>query len=69
MASVFCDTKRVLMVEFMQQATTTMSEMYCKTIKELLRVIQNKIHDMLTSNVVLLHDNVHLHTAADTQTC
>jgi hypothetical protein len=34
--------------------------------KKLHRAIQNKRRKMLTSGVVLLHDNVHLHTAART---
>jgi hypothetical protein len=33
MASVFWDKKRVLMVEFTQQGTTVMSEVYCETMK------------------------------------
>jgi hypothetical protein len=34
MATVFCDRAGVLMVEFMQQGTTTMSEVYCETLKK-----------------------------------
>jgi hypothetical protein len=43
-----------------------MSKVYCKTLKELCRAIQNERHGMLTSSVlvVLLHDNARLHTAA-----
>jgi hypothetical protein len=66
MAAVFCDRKGVLMVEFMQQGTTVTSKLYCKTLKKLWRAIQNKRHGMLTSSIVLLHDNVHLHIAAHT---
>jgi hypothetical protein len=40
---------------------------YCKTLKKLHMAIQNKRCGMLTYGVVLLHDNVHLHTAARTQ--
>jgi hypothetical protein len=47
MAAVFWDRKGVLMVEFMQQGTTITSEVYCKTLKKLCRVIQNKRHGML----------------------
>jgi hypothetical protein len=35
MATVFWDMKVVLMLEFMQQGTTIMSEMYCETKKNL----------------------------------
>jgi hypothetical protein len=44
MATVFWDRKGVLMVEFMQQGTTIMSEVYCETQKELGRDIQDKKH-------------------------
>jgi hypothetical protein len=33
-ATVFLDKKGVLMVEFMQQRTTIMSEAYCETLKK-----------------------------------
>jgi hypothetical protein len=66
MATVFCDRKGVLMVEVMQQGTTETSEVYCEILNKLHRTIQNKRHGMLTSGVVLIHDNVCLHTAACT---
>jgi hypothetical protein len=34
MAAVFWDSKGVLMVEFMQQGTTVMPEVYCETLKK-----------------------------------
>jgi hypothetical protein len=52
------------MVEFMQQGTTIMSEVYCETLKILHNAIHNNRYGMLTSNIVLLHDNVRPHTAA-----
>jgi hypothetical protein len=42
MATVFWDRKGVLMVEFMEQGTTTMSEVYCKTLQILGRLIQKR---------------------------
>jgi transposase len=68
MATVFWDTNGVLLVYFMPQGTAITSEVYCETLKILRRAIQNKRHGKLTSSVVLLHDNVRLHTAARTQT-
>jgi transposase len=56
----------VLMIEFMQQGTTITSEVYCETLWKLHRAIQNKRCEMLTSGVVLFHDNERLHTAAHT---
>jgi hypothetical protein len=34
MAAVFCDRKGMIMVEFMQQGTTIMSQVYCKIAKK-----------------------------------
>jgi histone-lysine N-methyltransferase SETMAR len=64
---VFWARKAVLIMEFMQQRTTVTSEMYCKTLKELHRNIQNKRHGIVACDVVLLHDNARPHTAARTQ--
>jgi transposase len=60
MATVFWDRKGVLMVEFVQQGTI-MSEVNCKTVRELLWAIQNK------RRAVLLHDNARPHTTARTE--
>jgi hypothetical protein len=50
MANIFWDRNGMLMMEF-----TITSEVYCETLKELRRAIQNKRPGMLTSGVVLLH--------------
>jgi hypothetical protein len=55
MASVFWDRKGVLMVEFVQQGTTLMLEVYCKTSKKLHRAIQNKRRGMLTYMTMYVH--------------
>jgi histone-lysine N-methyltransferase SETMAR len=68
MATLFWDMKRVLLVDFLPQGTTITSEMYCETLKKLQRAIQNKRRGMLTSSVVLLHDNARPHMAARTRT-
>jgi hypothetical protein len=57
MATASSDRKGVLMVEFMQQETTIMSQMYYRTLKR---------RGMLISGVVLLHDNERPQTAAGT---
>jgi hypothetical protein len=49
MAIGFWDKKGVLMVEFMQQGTIIMSEVYCETL--------TKLREILTSSVVFLYDN------------
>jgi histone-lysine N-methyltransferase SETMAR len=61
MAAVLWDRKGVLMVEFMQQGTTIISEVYCRTLKKLCRAIQNKRHGEF------LHDHACLRTAARTR--
>jgi hypothetical protein len=67
MAALLWDGKGVLMMEFMQQGTTKTSEVYYETLNKLCRSIQSKSCGMPTSNVVLFHDNEHLHTATHTQ--
>jgi hypothetical protein len=66
MAAVFWYSKGVLIVEFMQQGITITSEVYRKKLKSLCHAIQNKRCGILTSVVVLICDNVRLHTAART---
>jgi len=63
MAIVFWDRKGVLLIEFMEPGTTITSETYCEILKKLYRAIENKRRGMLTSSVVLLHDNARSHTS------
>lgn len=67
MATVFWDHKGVLLLEFMQPGTTINAESYCETLRRLRRAIQNKRRGLLTSGVVLLHDNARPHSARVTQ--
>lgn len=67
MATVFWDRKGMLLTEFMEPGTTITSQTYCETLKKLRRAIQNKRRGMLTSGVVLIHDNARPHTAARTR--
>jgi hypothetical protein len=39
MATVFWDSKGMLMVEFVKQGTTITSEVYCETLKKLHKAI------------------------------
>jgi hypothetical protein len=65
MATVFWDRKGVLMVEFMQHGTKITSQVYCETLKKLLRAIHNERHEMLTFSVVhLAYSCLHSSTAA-----
>jgi hypothetical protein len=56
----------VLIATDTASATTTTSEVQCKTLKELNKFIRKKRHGMLTSNVVPLRDNALPQTAAGT---
>ncbi|GBL90856.1 Mariner Mos1 transposase [Araneus ventricosus] len=66
MVTVFWDAQGILLIEFMTRGTTINSEVYCRTLKKLKRAIQNKCRGLLSSRVVLLHDNVRSHTAVRT---
>ncbi|GFU74553.1 histone-lysine N-methyltransferase SETMAR [Trichonephila clavipes] len=67
MATVFWDRHGVLLVEFMQQGTTINAAAYCATLTKLRRAIQNKRRGLLTSGVLMLHDNARSHSAINTQ--
>jgi histone-lysine N-methyltransferase SETMAR len=67
LATVFWDRKGVLMVEFMQQGTTTTLELYCETLKKMRGGLPNKRRAMLTSSIVIFHDTARPHTAARTR--
>ncbi|GFW36389.1 histone-lysine N-methyltransferase SETMAR [Trichonephila clavipes] len=67
MATVFWDRHGVLLVEFMQQGTTINAAAYCATLTKLRRAIQNKRRGLLTSGVLLLHDNARPHSAINTK--
>ncbi|GFW45136.1 histone-lysine N-methyltransferase SETMAR [Trichonephila clavipes] len=51
----------------MQQGTTINAAAYCTTLTKLRRAIQNKRRGLLTSGVLLLHDNARPHSAINTQ--
>ncbi|GBM10033.1 Histone-lysine N-methyltransferase SETMAR [Araneus ventricosus] len=66
MVTVFWDAQEILLIEFMTRGTTINSEVYCHTLKELQRAIQKKCRGLLSSGVVLLHDNARPQTAVRT---
>jgi hypothetical protein len=55
--SCFLGQEEMLMVEFMQQGTTVISEVCCETLQKLCSAIQNKRHRMPTCGVMLEHFN------------
>jgi preprotein translocase subunit SecE len=52
----------------LMQRGTTMSDVYCETLKKLHRTIWTKRHGMLTYGVVLLYDNAHPHSGTHART-
>jgi hypothetical protein len=66
MTTVFWDRKGVLLVEIMPQGTTINAESYCATLGRLRYAIQNRRRGLLSSGVVLMHDNARPHAAART---
>lgn len=67
MATVFWDRKGILLIDFLPRGTTINAERYCETLAKLRRAIQNRRRGLLSSGVVLLHDNARPHVAARTQ--
>jgi hypothetical protein len=63
----FWDRQGVLLVDVLPQRTTTKSAVYCETLKKIRRAIKNKNHGMLSTTILLLHDNARPHRAAQTQ--
>jgi histone-lysine N-methyltransferase SETMAR len=61
--TVFWDRRGVLLIDFMTQGTTINADVYCETISKLRRAIQNKRQGLLSSGVLLLHDNTQQQTA------
>ena len=66
MATVFWDRKGILLIDFLECGLTINADAYCETVRKLRRAIQNKRRGMLSSGIVLLHDNARPHTAART---
>lgn len=50
------DRNRILLTEFMSAGTT--SEFYCEMLNKLQKLIQDKLCEMLTKDIVLFHNNV-----------
>jgi histone-lysine N-methyltransferase SETMAR len=61
------NAQNVLLVEFMPRGTTINAESYCATLRRLRYAIQNRRRRLLSSGVMLLHDNGYPHAAARTQ--
>jgi hypothetical protein len=62
----FLNTQNVL-VEFMPRGTTINAKSYCATLRRLRYAIQNRRRGILSSGMMLLHDNAYPHAAARMQ--
>jgi len=66
MCTVFWDRYGVLIVDYRPNGQKINARVYCDTLQRLRRAIQNKRRGLLSSGVVLLHDNSSPHTARQT---
>ncbi|GFW96082.1 mariner Mos1 transposase [Trichonephila clavipes] len=66
MVTVFWNAQGILLIEFMTRGITINSKV-CRKLKRRKRDIQNKLRDLLSSGVKLLHDNAHSQTAGRTR--
>ena len=63
MATVFWERKGILLIDLLERGFTVKANAYCETVRKLRRAIQNNRRGMLSSEIVLLHDNARPHTA------
>lgn len=67
MATVFWDSKGVLLIDYLPRGTTITAARYCEVLENLRRAIQNKRRGKLSKTVFLFHDNARPHAARETQ--
>src|SRR5215469_9882069 len=67
MATVFWDCRGVILVDFLPGGEHINAARYCETLDRLRSAIRKKRPGLLSSGVILLHDNATPHTATVTQ--
>jgi hypothetical protein len=67
MATLFWDRKGVLLVDITEKGTTINAASYCATLEWLRAAIKRQRPGLLTTDVLLLHDNARPHVVAATQ--
>jgi len=67
MATVFWDSKGILLTRYMPKGTTINSETYCQILKDLRASLYRKRPGLKAETVFLIHDNARPHTSALTQ--
>lgn len=63
MATVFWDSKGILLIEYKKKGETINATSYASTLHNLREAIKAKRRGKLTAGVLLLHDNAPVHTA------
>jgi len=66
MCTVFWDRYGVLLLDYRPNGQTVNAQVHCNTLQRLRRAIQNKRRGLLSSGVVLLHNNGRPRTAWQT---
>jgi hypothetical protein len=67
MATVFWDCKGVPRVDFMEKGKTINAASYCATVEWLRAAIKKQYTGLLTTGVLLLHDNAQSQVVTATQ--
>jgi len=62
--TVFWDCQGILLTEFQQRDHTVTSASYCTILTKLRAAIRRKRPDLLTTGMLLLHDNARPHSAS-----
>lgn len=63
MATVFWDSKGILLIEYKNKGVSITAASYAITLRNLKEAIKEKRRGKLTAGVLLLHDNAPVHTA------
>ncbi|KAI6648845.1 Transposase [Oopsacas minuta] len=66
MATVFWDTKGIIMIDWLPNKVTINTEYYVQVLKKLRETIKSKRRGKLSSYVLLQHDNAPAHTSRRT---
>ncbi|GFO15493.1 histone-lysine N-methyltransferase SETMAR [Plakobranchus ocellatus] len=67
MATVFWDSRGLILVDILPKVESVNADRYCETLDRLRHTVRRKRRGLLRSRVVLQHDNATLHTAKRTK--
>ena len=66
MATVFWDSKGIILIDYKPAGTSITGEYYANVIKQLRVAIKEKRRGTLAAGVLILHDNDHVHAQSCT---